>query len=36
MGMQNIESRLGIIGAEWEIQKPEHGGYGMLITVPLN
>ena len=36
MGMQNIESRLGIIGAEWEIQKPENGGYGMLISVPLN
>lgn len=35
MGMQNIESRLGIIGAEWEIQKPENGGYGMLISVPL-
>jgi signal transduction histidine kinase len=36
MGMQNIESRLGIIGAEWEIQKPENGGYRMLIAVPLN
>jgi len=36
MGMQNIESRLGIIGAEWEIQKPENGGYGMVISVPLN
>ena len=35
MGMQNIESRLGIIGAEWEIQTPENGGYGMAITVPL-
>jgi signal transduction histidine kinase len=36
MGMQNIESRLSIIGAEWEIQKPEKGGYGMQISVPLN
>ena len=36
MGMQNIESRLGIIGAEWDIQKPENGGYGMVISVPLN
>lgn len=36
MGMQNIESRLGIIGAEWEIQKPGYRGYGMLISVPLN
>jgi signal transduction histidine kinase len=35
MGMQNIESRLGIIGAEWKIQKPENGGYGILISVPL-
>jgi signal transduction histidine kinase len=36
MGMRNIESRLGIIGAEWKIQKPENGGYGMVISVPLN
>lgn len=36
MGMQNIESRLGIIGAEWEMQKPENGGYEMAIAVPLN
>lgn len=36
MGMQNIESRLGIIGAEWEIHKPVSGGYGMMISVPLN
>ncbi|MBL7703459.1 MAG: tetratricopeptide repeat protein [Ferruginibacter sp.] len=35
MGMQNIESRLGIIGAEWEVQNPENGGYGVFISVPL-
>jgi signal transduction histidine kinase len=35
MGMQNIESRLGIIDAEWQIQNPEVGGYGVLISVPL-
>jgi signal transduction histidine kinase len=35
MGMQNIESRLGIIGANWQIQNPEGGGYGVLISVPL-
>jgi signal transduction histidine kinase len=35
MGMQNIESRLGIIGATWAVQEPEGGGYGVAITVPL-
>lgn len=35
MGMQNIESRLGIIGATWAVQEPETGGYGVAITVPL-
>jgi signal transduction histidine kinase len=36
MGMQNIESRLGIINAEWEIQNNgTGGGYSMFITVPL-
>jgi signal transduction histidine kinase len=35
MGMQNIESRLGIIGAIWAVQEPEKGGYGVAITVPL-
>ncbi len=35
MGMQNIESRLGIIGATWAVQEPENGGYGVNITVPL-
>jgi signal transduction histidine kinase len=35
MGMQNIESRLGIIGASWAVQEPENGGYGVAITVPL-
>jgi signal transduction histidine kinase len=36
MGMQNIESRLGIIGAQWQIKIPENGGYGVAISVPLN
>lgn len=36
MGMQNIESRLGIIGATWAVQEPEGGGYGVSIKVPLN
>jgi signal transduction histidine kinase len=36
MGMQNIESRLGVIGAEWEIKIPESGGYSVAISVPLN
>ncbi len=35
MGMQNIESRLGIIGAGWELRNPEAGGYGVIISVPL-
>ncbi len=35
MGMQNIESRLGIIGADWQIKNPENGGYGVIISVPL-
>jgi signal transduction histidine kinase len=35
MGMQNIESRLGIIGAHWQFQRPEAGGYGLFISVPL-
>jgi signal transduction histidine kinase len=35
MGMQNIESRLGMIGALWELYKPENGGYGIVITVQL-
>ena len=35
MGMQNIESRLGIIDASWQMQHPEDGGYGVLISVPL-
>jgi signal transduction histidine kinase len=35
MGMQNIESRLGIIGATWAVYTPETGGYGVHITVPL-
>ncbi len=35
MGMQNIESRLGVIGADWQIKNPENGGYGVIISVPL-
>lgn len=35
MGMQNIESRLGIMGAEWQLQSPEARGYGIFISVPL-
>ncbi len=35
MGMQNIESRLGVIGATWAVQEPEGGGYGVAIRVPL-
>ncbi len=35
MGMQNIESRLGIIGATWAVREPEGGGYGVAITVSL-
>lgn len=35
MGMQNIESRLGIIGAHWKIGSPDPGGYTMNISVPL-
>lgn len=35
MGMQNIESRLGIIGADWQIKNPDTGGYEVVISVPL-
>lgn len=35
IGMQNIESRLGIIGGNWQLQNPETRGYRMMITVPL-
>ena len=35
IGLQNIESRLGIIEAKWQIQKPVTGGYGVVIAVPL-
>ena len=36
IGMQNIESRLGVIEATWQIQKPVTGGYAVIISVPLN
>ena len=35
IGMQNIESRLGIIEATWQIREPITGGYGVVISVPL-
>ncbi len=35
MGMQNIESRLSIIGATWFVQQPETGGYGLNISIPI-
>ncbi len=35
IGMQNIESRLGIINADWQIVAPQNGGYGVIISVPL-
>jgi signal transduction histidine kinase len=35
MGMQNIESRLGIIGASWALREPPTGGYGIHIMIPL-
>ena len=35
IGMQNIESRLGIIAATWQIKEPVTGGYGVVITLPL-
>lgn len=34
MGLQNIESRLGIIGAKWEVESPAIG-YRMVISVPV-
>lgn len=36
IGMNNIESRLIIIGATWEIKSPSLGGYHIQISVPLN
>lgn len=35
IGMQNIESRLGIIEATWQIREPVTGGYEVVISVPL-
>ena len=34
IGMRNIESRLGMIGATYHIQDPEEKGFGMLISIP--
>lgn len=36
IGMNNIESRLIVIGATWEIKSPSQGGYHIQISVPLN
>ena len=36
IGMNNIESRLIIIGATWKIKSPSQGGYHIQISVPLN
>lgn len=36
IGMNNIESRLLVIGAQWKISSPSNGGYQIQITVPLN
>ncbi len=36
MGMRNIESRLGIIGASWHLPQPHSQGYKMIINVPAN
>lgn len=35
MGLQNIESRLDMIGGSWQVGHPPGGGYQVLITVPL-
>jgi signal transduction histidine kinase len=36
MGIHNIESRLNMIGANWEPQHPVPSGYGINISVPVN
>jgi signal transduction histidine kinase len=36
MGMHNIESRLSIIGASWELLYPQPRGYGILVSVPAD
>lgn len=35
MGLHNIESRLGMIGAAYTIAPDDAGGFGMHITLPL-
>ncbi len=35
MGMQNIESRLNMVNAEWEIPQKNAKGFAMQISVPL-
>jgi signal transduction histidine kinase len=35
MGMQNIESRLDMVNAKWELPKNTEKGFAMEITVPL-
>jgi signal transduction histidine kinase len=36
MGMNNIESRLNLIDADWQLNNPVTGGYEISINVPLN
>jgi signal transduction histidine kinase len=35
IGMRNIESRLGMIGATYRLQDPGEKGFGMLISLPV-
>lgn len=35
MGLHNIESRLAMIGANWQVSTTPGGGYCMLISTPL-
>lgn len=36
MGMNNIESRLNLIHAQWQLNSPATGGYEIIINVPIN
>lgn len=36
MGLQNMESRLNMIHAIWEIDQQENNGFGFNISIPLN
>lgn len=35
MGLQNIESRLDMIGGAWQVGSPPGGGYQVQISIPL-